>query len=81
MEKNHPDETFRDVRPAFQHKILESAKRHGEAVDPATGEIVPGIGFTEGNPHISYRAERGSTEIIAERWHEIAGPSLLDGAE
>lgn len=81
VRKNYPDEVMTIVRPAFESKILESAKKYNEPIDPATGEEVPGVGLVAGNPYITYRAERGAIEIIAARWHEIAGPSLLDGAE
>lgn len=80
VSRTYPDEIFQDVRPAFREKILSTAKRFGDAIDPATGEFVPGIGFRESDPYITYRAEPGSQEVIAARWHDIAGPSLLDGA-
>lgn len=80
VSRNYPDEILRDVRPAFRDKILSTAKRYGEAIDPTSGEFVPGVGLREGDPYISYRAEPGSQEIISARWHDIAGPSLLDGA-
>lgn len=79
VSRTYPDEILQDVRPAFRDKILSAAKRYGDAIDPATGEFVPGVGFREGDPYITYRAEPGSQEVIAARWHDIAGPSLLDG--
>ncbi|WP_372663682.1 hypothetical protein [Amycolatopsis kentuckyensis] len=79
VKQNYPDEVMTVVRPAFEHKILEATKKYNEAIDPNTGEEVPGVGLIAGNPYITYRAERGAVETIAERWHEIAGPSLLDG--
>jgi hypothetical protein len=81
VKERYPDEVMTIVRPAFEHKILESAKRCNETTDPATGDDVPGIGLVAGNPYITYRAERGAVDVIARRWHEIAGPFLLDGAE
>jgi hypothetical protein len=78
VEKNYPGEMMQIIRPAFEHKLLESAKRHGAAVDPSTGEIVPGIDFVTNNPYISFRSEPGAYQAVADRWHEIATWPILE---
>jgi len=40
------------VRPAFLDKLLAQAKADGAAVDPRTGEVVPGIDVRQGDPKI-----------------------------
>jgi hypothetical protein len=79
VQDRHPDEIEQTIRPAFRTKILDSAKKYGEAVDPTTGEVVPGIELRHGDPYISFRSEPGYQQLVAERWHEIVGPRLLDG--
>lgn len=77
VQTRYPTEIEPTVRPAFREKLLSSAKTHGLAVDETTGEVIPGIELTTGEPYISFRSERGSQELIAAHWHEIAGPALL----
>jgi hypothetical protein len=79
VQDRYPDEIEQTIRPAFRTKILDTAKKHGEAVDLSTGEVVPGIELRHGDPYISFRSEPGYQEVVAERWHEIVGPRLLDG--
>ncbi|MEU5258955.1 hypothetical protein [Amycolatopsis sp. NPDC021455] len=74
-----PEEIEQRIRPAFLDKIFDSVKRHGAAIDFATAEVIPGIEARYGNPYISFRGEPGYQAVVAERWHEIAGPRLLDG--
>jgi hypothetical protein len=79
VKKNYPTEIVESVAPAFQEKIFVATRSYGQPVDPATGEIVPGIELRLGNPYISFRSERGYEKVVAERWQELAGPLLLDG--
>lgn len=78
VRKNHPSEITESVRPAYQAKVIASTKANGLPVDPATGEVVPGVELREGAPYISFRGERGYQEIIAQRWTDLVGPSLLE---
>ena len=78
VQDNHPEEIEPTVRAAYRTKVLESAKVHGEAVDPSTAEVIPGVELGQGNPYISFRSAPGYQQVVAERWHEIAGPALLE---
>jgi hypothetical protein len=77
----YPTEIETNVRPAFREKVMSSAKAHGMAVDGKTGELIPGIEIACGSPYISYRSDKGSAEVIATRWQELAGPAFLLAGE
>jgi hypothetical protein len=47
---NRPEEIVESVRPAFVEYLKAQARKHGEAVYEATGEIVPGVEMREGAP-------------------------------
>jgi len=79
VQAHYPDEIEPAIRPAFRTKLLDTAKKYGEAIDLSTGEVVPGIELRHGDPFISFRSEPGYQQVVAERWHELAGPRLLDG--
>lgn len=81
VQENHPEEIEPQVRPAFRAKIIETTKSYGVAIDPSTCEVVPGVELRTGDPFISFRPARGYQQIVADRWEEIAGPSLLRGGE
>ncbi len=80
--KNHPEEIVQSVRPAFRSKILNDTKRYEEAVDVTTGEIVPGVELTKGEPYITVRLADDANERIAAHWHEALShlPELPGGA-
>ena len=48
----HPEEIHETVYDAFVDKLKESAKKHGQAVDETTGEIVPGITVGHKSPQL-----------------------------
>lgn len=79
VETHYPTEIELTVRPAFRDKVLASAKTHGVAVDERTGEIIPGVELRTGQSYISFRSEKGFQEVVAARWPELIGRSLLDG--
>lgn len=69
-------ETFVRVRPAFQDALLKRAQPMGEsAMDPATGELIPGMGVRPGGvPRaLTIRATPEATALFAE-----VGRQLLD---
>jgi hypothetical protein len=76
MEANRPDEVevVKTVRPQTLKAIIDAANTHGEAVDPKTGERIPGIGFGTGTPYIQVKFVKGrqpgegGRELIREAW-------------
>ena len=74
VQANHPGETETVVREGYRKKILDAAKREGRAVDPVSGEVIPGIEFTAGTPYVSVAFAKGHTpgrEAIRAAW--VAG--------
>lgn len=63
VKANHPEEIVETVRPAFQRLVLDRAKQDGE--------LPPGVDVKQGNPFVSFRAEKGAGEVIGERWREL----------
>lgn len=79
VKSNYPSEITETVRESFKAKVFTSAKTHGAAVDEKTGEMIPGVELHQGDPFISFRGERGFQEVVAAKWSELIGPSLLEG--
>lgn len=50
--ENRPDEVISAVRPSFQTAVLMAAKKAGVAVDPLTGEEIPGVSVADGTPSL-----------------------------
>jgi len=76
MERNRPDEVevVKTVRPQTMKAILDAANKEGRAVDPRTGEAIPGIGFGDSTPYIQINFVKGrqpgegGRELIREAW-------------
>jgi len=76
MERNRPDEVevVKTVRPQTLKAILDAANTHGAAVDPKTGERIPGIGFGISTPYIQVKFVKGNgpgeggRDLIREAW-------------
>lgn len=66
--KNYPDELVQSVRSSYVNKVLSDAKRYGQAVDTSTGELIPGVDVTVGNPYVSVKLAEDAGEIIAANW-------------
>lgn len=70
---NHPDElehvpaTTR-VKPAFVNQLLADACATGTPIDVDTGELIPGIGVTKGEPYISTSQKR--PKLIEAAWRD-----------
>jgi hypothetical protein len=56
------------VRPAFEKRLTDVAKKEGEPVDPATGDTVPGITVRQGDPTPAVTLAKGAAELVAEAW-------------
>lgn len=64
----HPGETETIVRPSYRKKLLDAAKASGHAIDPVTGEAIPGITFRDSSPYVSVRFRPGGADAIADAW-------------
>lgn len=70
VEQNYPTEveyTVR-VRPVFLKQLQDAAKKAGAPVDPTTGEEIPGLEVTTGEPHPTVRPVDGARDILADAW-------------
>ena len=64
---NAPTEVVWRIREAYRKALLDRLEPgpKGVAVDPATGEIVPGVRFTATAPYVSMRFDRdGRASVI-----------------
>lgn len=66
VETFRPDEIIRTVRDSYKRVILErlASTPDGTAIDPDTGEVVPGVRFTTGATYISTRFEKDGRDAI-----------------
>jgi hypothetical protein len=64
---NRPDEVVRSVRESYRRVYLDSLQptSSGEAVDPATGELVPGVRYHVGTAYITTRFDKGGRDALA----------------
>lgn len=53
--KRYPDEMVLLVRPAFRDRLLATATRLGDPVDSETGEVIPGVEISQGDPYLTVR--------------------------
>jgi hypothetical protein len=88
VEANHPGELVTSVRPSYKEKLLAAAKEAGRPVDPATGEVVPGITVSKSTPFISLRFKRGGKDAIVAAYRagqladiDLVTPPALEGGE
>lgn len=51
----YPDEIVQTVRAAFQERLLAAATKAGDPVDVSTGELIPGVELTQGEPYLTTR--------------------------
>jgi hypothetical protein len=82
VQQAHPGETETIVRPGYTEALLKAMKESGRAVDPRTGEVVPGVEFAATEPYITpsfSKTGRGGREAIRRAWRvgAISLPSLL----
>lgn len=70
VSENHPSEveTVTRVRPAYLEQLKSQAKKAGHPVDPTTGEEIPGLEVTTGEPHPTVRPVDGARDILADAW-------------
>jgi hypothetical protein len=74
MELNRPGELVKTVRPDTVKAILAAANAQGQAVDKASGEAIPGIGFAPTTPYTQVNFTHGKEpgedgrELIRRAW-------------
>lgn len=66
VETFRPDEIVRTVRDSYKRVVLErlASTPDGTAIDPDTGEVVPGVRFSTGATYVSTRFEKEGREAI-----------------
>lgn len=70
--------TVTTVRPAFRSKLIEHAKKIGEAVDPDSGEVVPGVQVSFGDPHLAV-TPTSNAHKLADELVQTGRPPQLPG--
>jgi hypothetical protein len=92
VQETHPGETEVVVRDGYKKKLLDLAKKEGRAVDPVSGEVVPGIEFSPGSQYVSVSFAKGripGRDAIRDAWANggidlremIALPAAPTGSE
>jgi hypothetical protein len=86
--ENHPGEIVKAVRDSYLQKLLDTAKAEGRAIDPATGELVPGITVSDASPYLSVRFKPGGREAVVAAWRagqladiDLVAPAAIAGGE
>lgn len=65
---NRPEEIRETISPLLRAQILGDAASAGQAIDPATGEIIPGVTVRQGESYARVSAADGSEAAIAAAW-------------
>lgn len=85
---NHPEQCELVIRPEYRKGLLDAAKEAGKAVDPATGETVPGVAVKPAKPYVSIRFKAGAKDAVAAAWREgrlsevdIVAPAAIEEGE
>jgi hypothetical protein len=66
VEKTHPEHIARTVRSEYRALLLAIAKETGTAVDPETGQEVPGITVGVGTPTLRRTYDRAARQQLAQ---------------
>jgi hypothetical protein len=74
VEQNYPTEIVTTVRPSAREKFLKDAAAIGEPVNPATGEVIPGVEVREGDPYLVTRPTAAARALMKET---LEGSPLL----
>lgn len=66
VEAFRPDEIVKTVRESYRRVLLDglASTPDGTAIDPETGEVVPGVRFATGATYVSTRFEKEGREAI-----------------
>lgn len=87
----HPEEieqiTTVRVKPEFTARLISAARSRGVAVDAETGEEVPGITVTSGDPYPMVKLSEDAREAVAKAWQAgeltelVSGLLAIEGGE
>ena len=84
--QHHPGETETVIRDSYLKKLLDTAKAEGRAIDPLTGELVPGITVRDSVPYVSVRMKPGGKDAIIAAWRagqltgiDLVAPEAIEG--
>lgn len=58
VKQNRPGEVVEKVRDSYLKALLITARKEGQAVDQRTGEVIPGIEVTAGDPVLKVVPEK-----------------------
>jgi hypothetical protein len=85
---NHPGEVELVIRDGYKKKLTDAAKKAGQAIDPDTGETVPGIAVKVSKPFVSIRFKPGGKEAVADAWRagvlgdvDLVAPAEIESPE
>ena len=69
MKQRYPSEVVEVVNPPFQKALFQRLRPLGDGVyEPATGELVPGLGVREGGTPLTLRFKaNGDAEAVADQ--------------
>lgn len=81
VEANYPERVVKTVDPAFLDRLKEVARKRGVAIDSDTGEVVPGIEVTAGEPYISLRPSEAGRDRMKALLAETGLLALGDGSD
>lgn len=79
--EHHPEELVQAVRSSYRNKVLDDAKRFGQAVDVHSGELIPGVDVVQGAPYVTVKLAEDAGDIIAANWEQARShvPELPGG--
>jgi hypothetical protein len=77
VKTNRPEEIVETVRDAFVAYLKAQARKHGEPVYEATGEIVPGIELRTGGSSYLPQPDPAMVEVVRAKFAELIGHGLL----
>ena len=81
VQRVHPDqiETVVRVKPDFTDRAKSVARKLGAPVDPATGEEIPGLAVTTGEPYPKVTPVDDAEQAIARAWKAGELADLVGG--
>lgn len=81
VNSRYPGEVVLAVRPAFRRRLLDAATRAGIAVDTETGEVIPGVDITAGEPYLTARPSTEAKDRMRAALADNGLLSLVSGGE
>lgn len=76
--EHRPEEIVQSVNPAFVEFLKGQVRKHGAAVDPSTGEIIPGVEMRECAPSYLPQPDPAMVPVVRAKFAELIGHGLLE---